>query len=186
MTVLQIVKMDIETLTKKSEEWNFESPPMNASELAHDLVETMYANDGLGIAAIQVGIPLRVFAMRGHPENFVFFNPRIVMPGTEQVKLDEGCLSFPGLIVEIKRPRDIKIRAAGPSGEVFTKTLTGMSARVFQHEMDHLDGLLFYNKTNKYKRTMALKKADKYIKRNKIQTPKISNIPDLGKSMTVG
>src|ERR1017187_6364421 len=104
MTILPIIQNDIMTLTKVSEEWDFAAPPMDASKLSHDLMETLYDAKGLGLAAVQCGIPYRVFAMRGSPENFVFFNPKIVMPGTELIKLEEGCLSFPGLIVEIKRP----------------------------------------------------------------------------------
>ena len=118
----------------------------------------MYDNNGIGLAANQVGVGYRIFAMRGTPENFVCFNPRIVQPSEEQVVLEEGCLSYPGLIVKVKRPQHIRCRFQTPNGETLTKTFTGMSARVFQHELDHLDGVIFYNKANKFHRDQALKR----------------------------
>jgi len=170
MTILPILTNDILKLTKPSQEWDFNNPPMDAVELARNLADTMLDSKGLGLAAIQVDIPYRVFVMRGLVnekgalEIFCFFNPRIVMPSTEQVKLEEGCLSFPGLVVEIKRPRDVRFRFTLPNGETDTKLFTGMTARVIQHEMDHLDGLLFYNRANKYKRNKAFKEQAKFMK----------------------
>jgi peptide deformylase len=122
------------------------------------LVKFLYENDGLGIAANQVGFNLRVFAMRGTPENFVCFNPRIVDKSKETISLEEGSLTYPGLMVKIKRPRHIKVRFQTPNGDVQTKTFTGMTARVFQHELDNLDGIVFYSKANRYHRDKAMKK----------------------------
>src|SRR4051812_48360605 len=126
-------------LRTKLELFDFDNPLIDPGELSIQLVETMKSSDGIGLSANQVGLNLRVFAMNSFPEIFVCFNPRVVMPGTEQVVLEEGCLSYPGLIIKVKRPRDIKVRFQGPDGEVYTKTFTGMTARVFQHELDHLD-----------------------------------------------
>lgn len=168
MTILPIVKQDIMALTKVSEEFDFDNPSQDPIALAHDLVQTMLDAQGLGLAAIQVGIPIRAFAMRGEPQMLCFFNPRIVAYGPEIVKLEEGCLSFPGLVVEIRRPRDIRLRFTLPNGETNTQTYTGMTARVIQHELDHLDGVLFYNRANKYKRGKALKEQAKYLKRMKL------------------
>lgn len=174
MTILPIVKNDITALTKQSQDFDFDNPPMDPIQLAQDLVETMYDAKGIGLAGIQVGIPYRVFAMRGLPHDFVYFNPIIVDTSPIMVKLEEGCLSFPGLFVEIKRPRDIRFRATFPNGETDTYVYSGLTARVIQHEMQHLDGGLFYNLTNKYKRNKAFKEQAKYLKRVNKQDNRVS------------
>jgi peptide deformylase len=96
--------------------------------------------------------------MRGHPENFVCINPRIIDTSNETIVLEEVSLSFPKLIVKVKRPRHIRVRFHTPNGDVKTEKFTGMSARVFQHEMDHLDGILYFNRASRYHRDMAMRK----------------------------
>jgi len=96
--------------------------------------------------------------MRGSPENFVCFNPKIIQPSEMEITLEEGCLTFPGLLVKIKRPQHVRVRFTTPNGETMTRQFTGMTARIFQHELDHLDGSLFYNKANRFHREKALKK----------------------------
>jgi peptide deformylase len=118
----------------------------------------VYEAGGIGIAANQVGVPYRVFAMRGHPENFVCYNPKIVQPSEQQIVLEEGCLTYPGLFVKVKRPQHIRVRFQTPNGDMRTETYTGMTARIFQHELDHLDGIIFYNKASRYHRDQALRK----------------------------
>jgi len=145
-------------LKTKCEEFDFINPPFDPIEFSKDLIKFMYDNNGLGLAANQVGVPYRIFAMRGAPENFVCFNPKIVLPSTEQVILEEGCLTYPGLLVKIKRSQHIKVRFRTPNGETLTKTFTGMTARIFQHELDHLDGIEFFSRANKYHREQAFKK----------------------------
>jgi peptide deformylase len=139
------------------EPFDFENPPIDPEVLAQELVDFMRKFDGIGLSANQVGHNFRVFAMEGEPA-YVCFNPRLVIHGTEQVVLEEGCLSYPGLLVKVKRPRDIKVRFQGPDGETYTETFTGMSARVFQHELDHLDGITMLDRANGYHKEMALKK----------------------------
>ena len=139
----------------------------------------MYDWNGLGLAANQVGVPYRVFAMRGSPENFVCFNPRIVQPSAENIILEEGCLSFPGLIVKVKRPKHIRVRFQTPNGDTKTETFIGMTARVFQHELDHLDGRLYFNRANKYHKEIAMKK----WKRGEISTLKINPIGVYGEHL---
>lgn len=139
-------------------DFNFNDPPFDAIEFSQELVKFMYDRNGIGLAANQVGVPYRIFAMRGSPENFVCFNPKIVHCSQEQVSLEEGCLTYPGLIVKIKRPQHIRVRFQTPNGETLTKQFTGMSARVFQHELDHLDGKIFYNQANRVHREQALRK----------------------------
>jgi peptide deformylase len=118
----------------------------------------MHENNGIGLAANQVGVPYKVFCMRGHPENFVCYNPKIVWYSDTKIELEEGCLTYPGLTVKITRPQHIRVRFNTPNGDTLTKQFTGMSSRIFQHEFDHLDGNVFYNKANRYHRDTALKK----------------------------
>jgi peptide deformylase len=161
MTVLPLVKDDIHLLTQASAEFDFETQDLNPSQLARDLVDTMYASNGLGLSACQIGLPYRVFAMRGSPENLVLFNPKIVQLSSDFVLLEETSLSFPGLIVEVNRPKSLRMRFTGPDGEVRTVQYTGMTARIVQHQMDHLDGKLFYNKTTRHRRDKAFKNRGK-------------------------
>jgi len=156
---MQLVDKNDPVLIKSCENFDFNNPPFDPVEFSQKLIKCMYDNGGIGLAANQVGVPYRVFGMRGNPENFVCFNPRIVDQSTEQIVLEEGCLTFPGLLVKIKRPKIIKVRFQSPHGEVFTKKFIGMTARIFQHELDHLDGILFFNKANRFHREQAFRKA---------------------------
>jgi peptide deformylase len=136
----------------------FELPPFDPIEFAKTLVKFMYENEGIGLAANQVGVNYRIFSMRAHPENFVCFNPRIVWKSDTTIELEEGCLTYPGMLVKIVRPQHIRVRFNTPNGQIMTKQFTGMSARIFQHELDHLDGKVFYNLANRYHREQALRK----------------------------
>jgi peptide deformylase len=152
------MELDDRYITTECEEFDFKDPPFDPVQFSQNLVKFMYDNNGLGIAANQVGTPYRIFAMRGAPENFVCFNPKIVQYSEQNVVLEEGCLTYPGLLVKIKRSEFIRVRFQTPNGETLTKQFIGMSARVFQHEMDHLDGIVFYNRANKFHREQALRK----------------------------
>jgi peptide deformylase len=160
MIVMPLIKDDIAHFTKPCEEFDFEGF-LDASQLARDLVDTMYHNGGLGLAANQVGLPYRVFCFRGDPANFVCFNPVIIQTGVEEIELEEGCLSFPGLIVNIKRPKNVRVRFWGPDREQHFHDWSGLTARIVLHEMDHLNGKLFYNRVTKYHRDKAFKNRGK-------------------------
>ena len=140
------------------EQFNFQSSPLDPFDLAQRLVKTMYDGNGICLTGPQVGINLRVFAMRGAPENFVCFNPRIVMPSEEQIRLEETSMSYPGLLVKIKRPQHVKVRFSTPNGQTRTETFTGLTARTFQHCMDFLNGEHFYSKANPIHRSQAFRK----------------------------
>lgn len=149
-----------DNLHQKTENFDFENPPTDPSQLAIDLAETMIMNNGLGLSSNQIGLEHRVFVMTGSPI-LACFNPKIVDQSKEEVLLEEGCLSYPGLFIKIKRPRRIKVRYTQPDGEVVTKTFADLTARVFQHEMDHLDGIDFRSRANKYHLNQALKNQKK-------------------------
>lgn len=154
---MELVKQNDPVLTTECQPFDFLNPPFDPIEFAQNLVKFMYDKNGIGLAANQVGVPYRVFAMRGAPENFVCYNPRIVQPSDQSIVLEEGCLTYPNLFVKIKRPQFVRVRFNTPNGDVRTETFTGMTARIFQHELDHLDGVIFYNKANKYHRDQAFK-----------------------------
>jgi len=145
-------------LKLKCQNFNFQDPAFDPIEFAQDLIKLIYEKDGLSISANQVGVNYRIIAMRGSPQNFVCYNPRIVDTSEETISLEEACLTYPGLAVKLKRPRRIRIRFHTPNGDIQTSVFDGMTARVLQHELDHLDGIIFYNKADRYHRDKAMKK----------------------------
>lgn len=158
--IYDLVKSSDPILRQELKTFDFNSPEIDPVELSNNLIETMHHYKGVGLAANQCGLPYRVFVMKSDP-NFVCFNPKIVMPSEEEIVLEEGCLSYPGITVKVKRPKHIRARFTTPSGQTTTKTFTGMSARIFQHEMMHLEGKTFRNFVSRLNLEMAIKKAKK-------------------------
>jgi peptide deformylase len=146
-----------------SQKFDFKNPPFDPIEFAQEFVKFMYDSNGLSLAAIQIGVPYNIFAMRGSPQNFVCFNPRIVNIGEENIMLEESSLTYPGLIVKIKRPKNIKVRFQTPNGETLTQTYHGITSRTFQHNMDFLNGINFYVHANPIHRSQALKKYNRTL-----------------------
>ena len=144
-------------LTTPCEPFDFENPPDDPLEIAQVMMYVMNKFNGIGLAANQIGKHYSVFCMRGAPDNFVCFNPKIVYYSDEQVTMEEGCLSVPGVVVKVKRPKEIRVRFQTPSGQLVTKTFSGLTARTFQHEYDHLNGTMFFNKANRFHRDKAMK-----------------------------
>jgi peptide deformylase len=154
---------DKSRLVEKSVPWDFNNPPFDIVEMSEALVELLLEKKGLGLAYNQTDLPgnFSIFAMRGEPENFIVINPKIVQPSDETIELEEACLSFPGLIVPVTRARHVRVRFMAPDGQVYTKTFANLSARVFQHEFSHIQGLPFWNGISKLKFDRAIKKAYK-------------------------
>jgi peptide deformylase len=126
----------------------------------------MKANRGLGLSANQCGLPYRVFVLWSE-KPFVCFNPRIIDKTSETTMLEEGCLSFPHLIVKIKRPSAIKVRFQDAFGEMHTEKFTGMTARAFQHELDHMDGVTYHTRANKIHLERALNQQKNLVRQLK-------------------
>lgn len=158
--IYNLVKFDDPILRTRSENFDFNNPPVDPNVLSRDLLETMYALDGIGLAANQVGLPHRVFVMRAETP-FACFNPRIILYDTKTLELEEGCLTFPGLTIKVKRPSSIKVRFATPSGNIVTHEFAGMTARQFCHETAHLNGEFFFDGIGRLKMDVAIKKAKK-------------------------
>lgn len=152
------MELNDQYLLEECKDFDFANPPFDPVAYAQELVKFMYENNALGVAANQVGCNYRIFAMRGNPENFVCYNPKIIQPSVDEVTLEEGCLSYKGLLVKIKRPQHVRVRFNTPNGDTMTKQFTGLTARIFQHEYEHLDGLRFYDLANKFHRDQAFRR----------------------------
>lgn len=149
------------SLTTVTGEFDFVNSPYDPIEIADTLMRVINDKSLISISANQLRLPHRVFVLRGAENNFVCFNPKIVYSSEESELLDEACPSFPGVTVKVKRPKEIRVRFQTPSGVTTTQTFSGLTARAFQHELDHLDGVLFYNRANRYHREKALKNGRK-------------------------
>ncbi|HEV7960573.1 MAG TPA: peptide deformylase [Rhizomicrobium sp.] len=135
-------------------------------KLAEDMADSMYAADGIGLAAIQVGVPKRVIVMdldqKDGKKNWrVFINPRILWASEEMATFEEGCLSVPEIWDDVERPARIRAEYLDLDGKKVVMEADGMLATCLQHEMDHLQGVLFIDHLSRLKRSMALKKLAK-------------------------
>jgi len=134
-------------------------------QLIDDMIDTMYAAPGVGLAAPQVGVPLRVCVIdlsvgkRGG-ELLTLVNPEFVSREGMQLE-DEGCLSVPGFTASVPRPADVTVRAADRHGETRLIQATGLLARALQHELDHLDGKLFLDRLRGIRRDLIVRKIKK-------------------------
>ena len=135
-------------------------------KLVDDMLDTMYTEDGIGLAAIQIGVPKRLLVMdlaqkEGRREPQVFIDPRILWASDETVTVQEGCLSVPDIWEDVERPARITAEFLDRDGTLKTVEAEGLLATCLQHEMDHLDGVLFIDHLSKLKRSMALRKVQK-------------------------
>ncbi|MDP4008835.1 MAG: peptide deformylase [bacterium] len=127
-------------------------------ELISHMKTVMQQHNGIGLAAPQVGAPLQLFIVQEEDEVRAFLNPQILSSSKEQETDTEGCLSIPKLWVEVSRPHAITVSCLTPKGKEISLSLEGFSARVFQHEIDHLNGILIINRIPFWKRWKALRK----------------------------
>lgn len=161
--------------------WNFkennyttpDGKNWTSEEVFNALRDKLIASKGLGLAAPQVGIFTRAFVIGNHsdPDSIIgIFNPIIAnIINDELVTMEEGCLTFPGLYIKIKRPKSIRVRYANFNGEVNSFNFDGITARVFQHELDHLDGILYTSRANAFHLVQArnqMKRLNRMKKRN--------------------
>lgn len=154
-----------ESLAQFSEPWDFEKDT-GAKELEKSLCDFMIENRGIGLAANQIGMTKRVFSMgsnhiEGFPAPFALFNPEILNRSDEQIIDKEGCLSYPDLWLSIKRPAVIEVRYQDSEGNIHEAAMSGLIARCFQHELDHLNGVCFVDKVSSLKLQLAMKKLRK-------------------------
>lgn len=117
--------------------------PATVTDLASDLLATMVAEGGVGLAAPQVGRGVRLFVTNVAGQPLVFINPTLAKASKEEIWWEEGCLSLPRLLGQVKRPKQVTVRALSETGQRREITADDLLARVIQHELDHLNGILF-------------------------------------------
>ena len=135
-------------------------------KLMDDMLETMYAAPGIGLAAIQIGIPKRIIIMdisrkKENKNPLHFINPEIVWKADEDIIYEEGCLSVPNQFAEINRPKECHVKYLDYFGQPQLLKAQGLLATCIQHEIDHLEGILFIDYLSKLKKTMIVKKLSK-------------------------
>ncbi len=151
---LQAVSTDVETVTDE------------IRQLVDDMADSMYAADGIGLAAIQIGVAKRVLVIdldqkEGNKNPVPYINPKIVWASEEMAVFEEGCLSVPEIWDDVERPARIKCEYLDRDGNKQVVEADGMLATCLQHEMDHLNGVLFIDHLSRLKRGMAIKKLTK-------------------------
>jgi peptide deformylase len=151
---LQAVSLDVETVNGE------------IRALVDDMAESMYAADGIGLAAVQIGVPKRVIVIdldqkEGKKNPRAFINPKIIWASEEKAVFEEGCLSVPEIWDDVERPARIKCEYLDRDGKKQMLEAEGMLATCLQHEMDHLNGVLFIDHLSRLKRSMAIKKLAK-------------------------
>ncbi len=135
-------------------------------QLMDDMLETMYAANGIGLAAIQIGVPKRIIVMdlskdENKKEPLYFVNPVIKKSDSSKSTYEEGCLSVPNQFAEIDRPKKCEVEYLDYNGEKKLLKAEGLLATCIQHEMDHLEGILFIDYLSKLKKSMIIKKLSK-------------------------
>jgi peptide deformylase len=151
---LQAVSKDVEAVTDATR------------KLIDDMVDSMYAADGIGLAAIQIGEPVRVLVIdldqkEGKKNPVAYINPKITWASDEMAVFEEGCLSVPEIWDDVERPARIKAEYLDRDGNKQTLEADGLLATCLQHEMDHLNGVLFIDHLSRLKKNMAIKKLTK-------------------------
>ena len=150
-------------LYKVADAWDFDNPLMDAGELVYRMQKIRKENNGIGLAAPQVDLNTRVIVLgMGDDIEHAFFNPTYeIVEADGNEYMIEGCLSFPSYYISIKRPKTIKLTYYEADGTKVENTPTGITARIIQHETDHLDGLVFTKRASMY----HLNKAKREVKR---------------------
>jgi peptide deformylase len=157
---VEVLRLGEQTLRQKAEVIR----PIDGSwkQIAADMIETLHREKGIGLAGPQVGILKRIFVAHVvKMDPLVFINPSIIETSSEIIKWEEGCLSIPDLYADVVRPERIKVQAWNERGRPFTLETDGILARVIQHEIDHLEGILFIDRISEVKRKRLIAKFEK-------------------------
>ena len=142
------------------------SEDLDRQKIVEDLTTAMEKNQGIGLSANQIGILERVFVMYSNIKTrdvMACFNPKILTESEETVVMTEGCLTYPGLWLDISRPEGIEVEFEDVNGDIQQKALFGLECRIFQHEFDHMEGTNFTDGVSKVKLDMAKKKQKKAL-----------------------
>lgn len=164
--------------------FDFNNPPVEPNKFASSLVETCKKHNGLGLSANQCGYEYRVFVMGTGDSYVAFFNPEITWVSEETSKMEEGCLSFLDLFLSVERPTTIKVKYQDYTGEEKTAQFTGLTARCFQHELDHMNGIVYTHHAKPLALQMATKRRSKLtVQRRKLQNQLMSKAKHVSKQL---
>ena len=147
------------------------SPDLDRDEIERKLIDSMEHYQGIGLSANQIGIMERVFVMYSDVkkrETITCFNPEVIIYSDTKILMDEGCLTYPGLWLKVKRPDNVEVQYEDKSGEIQHQSMLGLECRIFLHEYDHMEGTDFTQKVSKLKLKRAQKRLAKVQKRSKI------------------
>ena len=162
----ELVEEATKVLREPTSEFDFENPPECPKEVEKNLSEAMERFGGIGLSANQLGLDYRVFVMRTADSGIkAFFNPEVTKLSKETEMMKEGCLSFPDIYLMIKRPKAIEFEYTDSDGERHTLQLEGIGSRCVQHELDHLNGIIFLQRASRFKIERALKARPKERKK---------------------
>ena len=163
---IKMIVKDPDWLRQKAEPFDFENPFMDPIELAIELKDAIFNHSGLGVSANQLGYNTRVIALRGETKEtpIVCFNPFIKDFSDNMNTMEEGCLSIPDVFARVVRPAEVVIEFKNELQEDVKESAEGLTARVYQHEIDHLDGILFIDRIGKFSKKRAFEKAKKIQK----------------------
>jgi len=153
-------------LQEVTEEWDFDVDG-SPTELIKEMTRLMFLHRGIGLSAIQCGVKKRIFIMGNEEELVACINPKIVSVSEQRIMGEEGCLSFPGLWLKVKRPASAKVTYQTVTGETKEEELYGIRARVFLHEFDHLMGVTFDQRVGNLSLKMANERRKKQQKKLK-------------------
>lgn len=162
--IFDLVEESHSALRKILPEFDFNNPPVDPNSFASSLVETCKENQGLGLSANQCGFEYRVFVMGSNDNYVAFFNPKIISASKEISKTEEGCLSFKGLFLNIERPKEIEVEYHDFNGIKRQAKFAGLTARCFQHELDHMNGITYHRYVGNLSMQLAQKRRQKYLK----------------------
>ena len=166
---LDLLPEDHPVLHQEPLTWIFDPPQADPKLMYEIMLENMVYHHGLGLSANQIGMPVKVFAMRiDESDNaIVCFNPEIVKESEEMIKMTEGCLSFPSLYLNKKRPKEVSVKYQNADGDFIYAHFEGLAARVFHHEMDHMMGKTFLDGVSKILLQSARRKQKTLIRKAK-------------------
>ena len=165
--ICELVKEDDPFLREVPDVFDFDSPQVDPEKLEKQLLENMIHHRGYGLSANQIGIPVTVFAMMVDSDPLVVFNPEIIEWSDKTTYVKEGCLSYPGLFIAIERAYGISTRFQLSEGEEQSGNFIELSARVFQHESEHMDGEIFIDNVSGFKLKSAMRKRKMYLRKLK-------------------
>jgi peptide deformylase len=171
---LDLVEPGVEVMNKPPAPYDFNTEGESALSISSVLFERMKQLGGVGLSANQVGLDMRVFVMGLDETKIAVFNPEIIEYSNTEELFNEGCLSYPGIMLSIKRPIKIKAKYQDATGQIIEQEFNGLTARIFQHEYDHMNGTDYTDRVSKFKLDYAKKKFEnkrkKIIKKYAVKT----------------